>query len=90
MRADPPVSVRQQRLTALAPRPKSHRQGTVIEMSERMVKGFKNNAQRIASRQGISYDRAAAILAAGARRASASAKRKNPRLKKVKGKASNK
>ena len=47
---------------------------------------FKAALKQIASRQGVSTDRAGAILAAGTRRASASAKRKNPNLKKVKGK----
>jgi hypothetical protein len=47
--------------------------------------GFKAVAQSIASRQGISAKRAGAILAASSRRASAGAKRRNPRLKRVKG-----
>ncbi len=50
--------------------------------------GFKNAQKSIAKRQGISMDRAGAILADGARKASASAKKKNPNLKKVKGKPS--
>jgi len=49
--------------------------------------GFKAVAAKIAKKQGVSKERAAAMLAAGTRKASASAKRKNPRLKKVKGKA---
>jgi hypothetical protein len=55
--------------------------------SKRQTKGFENNAQMIAKRQGVSVERARAILAAGARRASPMAKRNNPALKKVKGKA---
>jgi hypothetical protein len=47
--------------------------------------GFKVEQAAIAKRQGISKDRAGAILAAGARKASAKAKRANPRLAKVKG-----
>lgn len=89
MRADPPLSVRQRRAEALGKVPTSYRQRTAIEMSERMTRGFKNNAQRIAAKQGIPYDRAAAILAASSRRASKAAIRKNPRLKRVKGKADN-
>jgi hypothetical protein len=50
-----------------------------------MVKGFKKNAAAIAKKQGISNERASAILASASRNASAKAKRKNPRLKKVKG-----
>ena len=47
--------------------------------------GFKRAQSDIAKRQGISEDRAGAILAAGTRKASAAAKRRNPRLKRVKG-----
>jgi hypothetical protein len=49
-----------------------------------MAKGFKANQADIAKRQGISKDRAGAILAASTRRASPAAKRANPNLKKVK------
>mgnify|MGYP001342043099 CR=1 FL=1 len=49
--------------------------------------GFKVVQSQIASRLHISKDRAGAILATATRRASAAAKRKNPRLKRVKGKA---
>jgi hypothetical protein len=51
------------------------------------VRGFEANARRIAKEKGISLERARAILAAGTRRASPAAKRRNPRLKRVKGKA---
>ena len=47
--------------------------------------GFKAVQSGIAKREGISKDRAGAILAASSRGASKSAKRKNPRLKRVKG-----
>lgn len=47
--------------------------------------GFKVVQAKIASREGISQDRAGAILAASSRRASPAAKRANPRLSKVKG-----
>lgn len=46
--------------------------------------GFKAVQTQIANKQGISMERAGAILAAGARKASPAAKRKNPNLKKVK------
>jgi len=49
--------------------------------------GFKAAAAQIAKKQGVSKERANAILAGATRRASAKAKRKNPRLKRVKGKA---
>jgi len=52
--------------------------------------GFKAAQSQIAKKQGISKERAGAILAAGARKASAAAKKKNPNLKKVKGKAKKK
>lgn len=47
--------------------------------------GFKAVARSVARKQGVSAQRARAIVAAGARKASASAKRKNPRLRRVKG-----
>ena len=47
--------------------------------------GFRATQEKIAQKQGVSGERAGAILAASTRRASPAAKRKNPRLKKVKG-----
>ena len=47
--------------------------------------GFKVAQKKIAKKQGISMERAGAILAAGARKASPAAKKANPNLKKVKG-----
>lgn len=47
---------------------------------------FKSEQNKIAKKQGISKERAGAILAAGARKASPAAKRKNPSLMKVRGK----
>lgn len=47
--------------------------------------GFKKAAASIAEREGVSAGRAKAILAAGARKASAKAKRSNPRLTRVSG-----
>lgn len=48
--------------------------------------GFEKVQESIAKKQGISKERAGAILAAGARKASPAAKKANPNLKKVKGK----
>jgi hypothetical protein len=48
------------------------------------TKGFKNNQAKIAKKKGISSDRAGAILASATRKASPAAKKKNPKLKKVK------
>lgn len=48
--------------------------------------GFDAVQSRIAAREGISKDRAGAILASASRKASPAAKKKNPRLDKVKGK----
>lgn len=45
--------------------------------------GFEKAAKSIAQKQGISMERASAILAAGARKASPAAKKANPNLKKV-------
>lgn len=51
------------------------------------VKGFAKNAAKIAKKSGVSPERADAILAASSRHASAAAKKANPKLAKVKGKA---
>lgn len=48
--------------------------------------GFQTVAGDIARKQGISLQRAGAILANSTRKASPAARRRNPRLKKVKGK----
>ena len=45
--------------------------------------GFKKAQASIAKKQGIPMERAGAILAAGARKASPAAKKANPNLKKV-------
>ena len=47
--------------------------------------GFKAVQKSIAKKQGVSEERAGAILAAGARKASKSAVKANPRLKRVSG-----
>lgn len=47
---------------------------------------FKAVQAKIAAKEGISGKKAGAILAASSRKASPAAKRKNPKLKKVKGK----
>lgn len=47
--------------------------------------GFQAVQANIAKRQGISNERAGAILAAGSRRAGKAARAKNPRLNRVKG-----
>jgi len=47
--------------------------------------GFAATQKTIAKKQGISMDRAGAILAAGARKASKAAVKANPRLKKISG-----
>jgi len=46
--------------------------------------GFKSVQNSIARKQGISKERAGAILASRTRGASAAAKKRNPRLKRVK------
>jgi hypothetical protein len=48
--------------------------------------GFKAVAQSIESKEGVSKERADAILASSTRKASPAAKRANPNLNKVKGK----
>ena len=46
---------------------------------------FKSVQSKIAAKEGVSKDRAGAILASATRKASPAAKRKNPKLKRVKG-----
>lgn len=52
-------------------------------MKKKAHPGFKAVANKIASRGGYSKERAGAILASATRKASAKAKRANPRLKRV-------
>ena len=47
--------------------------------------GFKAVQKKIAAKQGVGMERAGAILAAGARKASKKAVAANPRLKRVSG-----
>ena len=47
--------------------------------------GFKAVQSKIASKEGVSKEKAGAILASATRKASKKAKKKNPKLKKVKG-----
>ncbi len=47
--------------------------------------GFKSAQRGIAKKMGVSKKRAGAILASRTRKASPAAKRRNPRLKRVKG-----
>ncbi len=49
--------------------------------------GFNRVSAQIAKREGVSQERADAMLAASSRRASVKAKKKNPRLLRVRGKA---
>jgi hypothetical protein len=51
------------------------------------VKGFKANQAKIAKSEGVSPKSAGAILASATRGASSAARKKNPSLNKVKGKA---
>ena len=54
-------------------------------MKKKTHPGFKAVQKKIAAKQGVSMARAGAILAAGARKASKSAVKANPRLKRVTG-----
>jgi hypothetical protein len=54
-----------------------------MKSSAKKGMGFKAAQSQIAKKQGISKERAGAILAVGARKASAKAKAANPNLKKV-------
>lgn len=57
-----------------------------MAIKKKAHRGFKAVQKEIAKKQGIPMERAGAILAAGARKASPAAKKANPRLKRVKGK----
>lgn len=54
-------------------------------MKKKAHPGFKAVQKKIAEKQGVGMERAGAILAAGARKASKKAVKANPNLKKVKG-----
>ena len=54
-------------------------------MKKKAHPGFKAVQKKIAAKQGVGMERAGAILAAGARKASKKAVAANPRLKKVSG-----
>lgn len=54
-------------------------------MAAKKHPGFKAVAAKIAAKQGVSKESAAKIVAAGARKASKAAVKKNPALKKVSG-----
>ena len=54
-------------------------------MKKKVHRGFKAVQKEIAKKQGIPMERAGAILAAGARKASKKAVAANPRLKRVTG-----
>lgn len=58
-------------------------------MAEKSKKGmgFKAASKSVQKKEGVSKESADKIIAAGARNASAKAKKANPNLKKVKGKA---
>jgi len=60
--------------------------GNGMVFKARKGMGFKKAAASVQQSQGVSAESAAAIIATGARKASPAAKRKNPNLKKVKGK----
>jgi len=52
-------------------------------MATKLHPGFKAVSKKIQNKQGVSKKQADAILAASSRKASSAAKKKNPRLKKV-------
>lgn len=61
------------------------RRALLSKKSAPKPKGFNAVAEQIAKDQGVSIERARAILAAGTRRSSNAAKRINPALKNVPG-----
>ena len=54
-------------------------------MASKKHRGFKSVQKSIAEKEGVSMEKAGAILAYASRHASRKAKNKNPRLNKVKG-----
>lgn len=56
----------------------------MAKKSSKKNPGFKKVASKMADKEGVSKERASAMLAASTRKASKKAKKKNPRLKKVK------
>lgn len=56
-------------------------------MSGKKGMGFKAAQKQVARKSGVSMEAAGAIVASASRKASPAAKRANPNLKKVKGKA---
>ena len=54
-------------------------------MAKKAHPGFEKVSSKIAKKEGISEERADAILAASSRGASKAAKKANPRLRRVKG-----
>jgi hypothetical protein len=56
-----------------------------VEPGKKAHPGFAGAAKSVSAKEGVPLDNAKAIIAAGARKASASAKKANPRLKRVKG-----
>ena len=54
-------------------------------MAKKAHPGFEKTQEKIAKKEGISEERAGAILASAARGASKAAKKANPRLRRVKG-----
>ena len=55
-------------------------------MKEHKGMGFRAAAESVAKKGGYTEEKASAIIAAGARKASPAAKKRNPNLKKVAGK----
>lgn len=54
-------------------------------MAKKAHPGFSSVARSVAAKSGVSMDRARAIVAAGARKASPAAVKANPRLARVSG-----
>lgn len=56
-----------------------------LDQARSVNESFKSVQNKIAKKDGVSKKAAARILASASRNASAAAKRKNPKLKRVKG-----
>lgn len=60
--------------------------GGILVAGKKSHPGFASVQNKIAKEEGVSKDRAGAILASATRKASPAAKKANPALKKVRGK----
>lgn len=64
---------------------KGSKQAALMKLHGMKHPGFENVAEDMAEKEGVSKERASAMLASKTRKASKAAKKANPNLKKVRG-----